>query len=157
MRSKVRPMNELLHSLSLRANQNQWQCENARSRLSGKFPYDMKGVSAVPPRETNCLGEAAAPEFTVSKIGRGTRRSVATRPHHSSFDTKSKTRCCLGDSDGWIMNGWKDGLAGLPYVRRNPQAGGSPTIWGKRQCTVIQIGTKIKVPISICPRDIFHK
>ena len=27
----------------------------------------MKGVSAVP-RETNCLGEAAAPEFTVSKI-----------------------------------------------------------------------------------------
>ena len=66
----VRPINKLLHSLSLLcANQNQWQCENARPRLSGKFPYDMKGVSAVP--RANCLGEAraaAAPAFTVSKI-----------------------------------------------------------------------------------------
>ena len=108
MRSKVRPMNELLHSLSLYADQNQWQCENARPRLSGKFPYDMKGVSAVP--RANCLGEAAAPEFTVSKIvSEGNEEERGNQPDLIIQVSTQNQR--LAVSDGWIMNGWKDGLA----------------------------------------------
>ena len=127
-------------SCSLRANQYQWQCENARPRLSGKFPYDMKGVSAVP-RETNCLGEAAAPEFTVSKIvSEGNEEERGNQPDLIIQVSTQNQR--LAVSDGRMDNEWMEGWIGrLAICAQEPTSRRFSDIMGgesvqKVECTV---------------------
>ena len=108
-------MNEPLHSLSLRANQNQWQCENARlSKAEREISIRHEGSECGAAGDQLSRRSGGSRIYSFKDRERGGRggASVATN-QTSSFKFRHKIKdSLLSRTDGRMDNEWMEGWIG---------------------------------------------